>query len=152
MRFKLYDLAARFRSALEQCPGEGLSAYLEKRLARFPDQCCEIASLLLARFFRDQGFTQVACVQGVRDGTSHEWLEVDGFVVDITADQFADVDDPVIVSEVRELPWHSMFQVQRREPAFPRKAVRTEYDQAYAVLQRRLSLISPTDNPVSREV
>ena len=43
---------------------------------------------------------------------SHAWLEVGGFLIDITADQFCDRHEPVIVTLDRS--WHDQFQSQTR--------------------------------------
>lgn len=43
---------------------------------------------------------------------SHAWLEVGGFLVDMTADQFCDRLEPVIVTQ--DHSWHDQFQGQTR--------------------------------------
>jgi hypothetical protein len=44
----------------------------------------------------------------MRNDHSHVWIEQNGLIVDVTADQFDDVDDPVIVT--RDGAWHSEFE------------------------------------------
>jgi hypothetical protein len=60
---------------------------------------------------------------------SHAWLECDGLIADITADQFEDVDEPVIVT--RDRSWHAQFVYP--EPRYPVRV--SEYDPG---TQRRL--------------
>ena len=45
---------------------------------------------------------------GLRDGCSHAWIQREGLIIDITADQFDDVTEPVIVSD--SSPWHDSFE------------------------------------------
>jgi len=94
----LYQLASRFRQAIEVIPqsefrkvGSGISSFA---LRPFPAGCCGDTSELLAEFFRDNGFTGAIYASGTRGGDggeifSHAWLVVGDWVVDITADQFA---------------------------------------------------------------
>ena len=85
-------------------------------LRRFPVGCCKPASLLLMQWLRDQeglqGIVGVANAERVRspklnDESVHFWLEIDGWIVDITADQFGEGMDPVYVS--RDRTWHDTF-------------------------------------------
>jgi hypothetical protein len=46
-------------------------------------------------------------VVGWREGYSHAWIEADGVIVDITADQFQDISERVIVTTCS--PWHGSF-------------------------------------------
>jgi hypothetical protein len=41
----------------------------------------------------------------------HGWLEQNGLIVDITADQFPEVDKPVIVADNSQ--WHETFKRQK---------------------------------------
>jgi len=47
-------------------------------------------------------------MQGMRNGPTHAWIERDGVIVDITADQFDDVEQAVIVTADRT--WHDQFK------------------------------------------
>lgn len=49
----------------------------------------------------------------MRDGNSHAWLRREDLIVDITADQFPDQHQPVIVE--RRSRWHASFRVDRRD-------------------------------------
>jgi hypothetical protein len=142
-KLELHQLATKFRKAILSCPRANFSAYQRKHLQDFPTQSCDVASLLLAYYLREKGCEIVEKVSGCRnfgrpDEECHAWLEVDGWIVDITADQFQDLDDPVIVTAVKGQTWHSHFREQSRGPAYCPRAVKAEYDAAYAALQKRI--------------
>jgi hypothetical protein len=93
-----------------------------------PRGSCGDASLLLARFLRDHGFGEAAYVCGHLGPYSHAWLELEGFQIDITADQF--VRDPkkrLLSGRPRELRegvivttdrnWHANFDERLRHSA-----------------------------------
>jgi hypothetical protein len=52
---------------------------------------------------------------GLRGGATRACIEPEGLIVDITADQFADVDEPVIVTTVST--WHDTFSPMHPRPA-----------------------------------
>jgi hypothetical protein len=74
----------------------------------FPVECCHYGCCLLGAYLYRHGFTGIRKFSGSRSDLQHGehlWLEVDGAVVDITAYQFADVSDEVIVTE--HSAWHA---------------------------------------------
>lgn len=96
---------------------------------------------MLAEYFRTQGFDRFEVVSGerrkgkgpLRRWTSHAWLEGYGLVVDITADQFADVSTKVIV--VTGSAWHGRFLEQRRRsPGISEYACAAQLWRAYAAI------------------
>jgi len=54
----------------------------------FPRGCCGIISELLGDYINSLEIGEFQYVWSQRSGASHAWLEIDGLVVDITADQF----------------------------------------------------------------
>lgn len=136
---RLAAVAARFREALVACPRGDFSRFQRCRLSTFPKQCCDVASLLLAYRLRDLGFQNIVRCFGHLHGDSHVWLEVDGTIVDITADQFPSVEDPVIVAETKRSPFHAQIELSSREAALSQPAVRAEYERAYAAIKSWLS-------------
>ncbi|BDI30530.1 hypothetical protein CCAX7_25810 [Capsulimonas corticalis] len=69
--------------------------------------------MLLVRYLAERGYSQARSVNAmlIRDTTCrHEWVEVDGVIIDITADQFKARPKqlPVIVSD------HSTFHLSYR--------------------------------------
>jgi len=65
-------------------------------------------------FLRDHRIGDAEYVLGIsNNGTSHAWLEVGGFIVDITGDQFTcHPGAPVVVTQDRR--WHCYFQEDYR--------------------------------------
>jgi hypothetical protein len=102
------DAARRFRTALETAESPRLLG-----LRSFPKAACGDASRLLAQYLRDRGFGEWTIVTAWRDGMSrtHAWLEQDGWLIDITADQFEDVSEPVIAT--RRSDWHDGWEVRQ---------------------------------------
>jgi hypothetical protein len=55
----------------------------------FPRGCCRDASLLLNEFLMSNNLPKsLYCSKEVGELPSHGWLELDGYIMDITADQF----------------------------------------------------------------
>jgi hypothetical protein len=110
---QLRGLAVEFREAILAVRHE----LPFKKFAAFPTQTCDHSSILLGRYLRENGFVDVQYVDKGSRGPNHEthaWLEVDGIIVDITANQFQDVSDAAIVTE--DHSWHSSFYgVQRKD-------------------------------------
>jgi hypothetical protein len=93
--------ARRVRRALE---GDGWASY---GLREVPRGACGDASRLLGLHLESLGWGKWTYVMGIApgpDGGTHAWLEQAGLVVDITADQFPDIDEAVIVTTDRT--WH----------------------------------------------
>jgi hypothetical protein len=68
--------------------------------------CVRYRVCLLGQYLVDSGLGEWTYCSGVLpdSGNTHAWLEQDGVLVDITADQFSDVDSPVIVTV--DSKWH----------------------------------------------
>jgi hypothetical protein len=110
---QLKDAATCFRKAIERCDPRNLTVCMEN----FPVGACGDATLLLGTFLQEQGLGKFEYVLGwcadgeVNGRRSHAWMEADGIIVDITADQFSEIDQKVIVTTDRT--WHRRFE---REP------------------------------------
>jgi hypothetical protein len=109
-------LAARFRHAIEQSDQRRLPPGFDG----FPAGCCGDAALFLGTFFKEQGFGTFTYVCGLRgegaDQHSHAWFEApDGVIIDITADQFPEITEPVIVTAHSD--WHNTFDQEERHEA-----------------------------------
>lgn len=100
--------AGRFRAAFDE---GGLS---HAGFQRFPRGACGDASELLGEYLRNCGLGEWTYCSGISppDGdmfqSSHGWLERDGVIVDITADQFATGQPAVVVT--RDPSWYATFQ------------------------------------------
>ena len=76
----------------------------ESWVQRFPRNCCNNAANLLVVALRGVGAKKIFREIGtVENGDRHVWVNVDGFRVDITADQF---DGPTIVVAI-DSEWHA---------------------------------------------
>lgn len=99
------ETAIIYREAIERCRFD-----LGLTFKRFPRGSCGDATPLLGSYFIDLRIFEFDYYCGDygshADGTwsSHAWLQKDDIVVDITADQFQDVNDKVIVSTNSD--WH----------------------------------------------
>lgn len=133
--------AMAFRQAILECPDTGLIS-----LREFPNGSCGDASPLLGQFLDDQGLGKWEYVSGERKGDrhSHAWIEQRGLIVDITADQFPDIEEAVIVT--RDRSWHDQFLyfpnprhlagVEIYDPR-TRQMLRTSYERIMVVYGRK---------------
>ena len=124
MLVELRRLAGQFRTAIERCP----RARQHPDFENFPRGSCGDASLLLAKYLRENGHKGFVYVGGYRDGW-HHWLQRDNLVVDITADQFATKHKPVIVEFNSQ--WHLTFD---RDPLEEHVTDFEDYDDKTAAL------------------
>ena len=81
----------------------------------FPRGTCGDISDILAEYLYSIGFSNITYVCGERNGGSHAWLEISGLAIDITADQFDDVNEPVLIQNPKI--WHGQFSDQERRRA-----------------------------------
>lgn len=110
-------VALDFRRAVERA---GLRRY-SKLMGRFPVGCCKGASQLLAKYLVTELHTPlVTFVYAERGGggpgdpwQSHVWLSVGPHTLDITADQYPEIDAPVLVGAGQD-DWHMDWPRQRR--------------------------------------
>lgn len=85
----------------------------------FPGGSCSDASLVLGAILDDAGHTGFQCAWGEivkPDGTrpSHGWLQRGDLIVDITADQFDEIAEPVIVAT--DSAWHRKWRIVTMSP------------------------------------
>ena len=96
---RVRELAVRFRKAILKC----VRTELPLSLADFPTGSCADASMLLGTYFKDNGINGFILIKGKRgEGNSletHYWLEKGDILVDITADQFEDTNEEVVITE-----------------------------------------------------
>ncbi|PKK89945.1 MAG: hypothetical protein CVV64_11465 [Candidatus Wallbacteria bacterium HGW-Wallbacteria-1] len=108
-RSKLLKAATKFRDAIEKCH-KGLKLL---RFENFPRGSCGDTVYLLGRYLKDQGIGSFDCycgsiMLGQYDEQSHAWLQNGNLYLDITADQFDEINDRVII--VENSFWHQKFQ------------------------------------------
>lgn len=88
----LTAVATTFRTALESVPKFDFNGMTSLGLCDFPTGCCGDTAELLAAYLSDEGFPGFFYAEGKNGGRDsalgHAWLELDGLIVDVTADQF----------------------------------------------------------------
>lgn len=102
--------ALSFRTAILATKSETTAACLKT----FPEGACGDASLLLARYFEENGCGSFyyMSAKSINDEGTHAWLERDGLIVDITAAEQFDEIDNMIIRYDRSL--HEHFREIRR--------------------------------------
>ncbi|WP_162939586.1 hypothetical protein [Neorhizobium sp. NCHU2750] len=103
MMDELNDTATQFRDLIMRTQKSSLPITLQD----FPKGACGDTTLLLGHHLAELGHGDFRYYLGWRDGRSHAWLQSGSVIVDITADQFEDFDDPVFVSD--RSSWHEEF-------------------------------------------
>lgn len=130
---RLYTLSAKFREAILQSNKN----MLPETLRNFPSGACGDASLLLGDYLYSLGYSNIDYVCGWRSHQSHAWIEIDGTIIDITADQFPDKNEAVIVTTDKS--WHNQFIEDSRESArigSQDKSIERELNRALAEIIR----------------
>lgn len=77
----------------------------------FSKGCCGNASqdFLLHRL-KKAGFVNTVYVNGwCEKYKSHGWLEYKGYIIDITADQFPEIKEPIVIVKKEESEFHKQF-------------------------------------------
>jgi hypothetical protein len=95
--------ATRFRNAIDSARRDDWKGNMKG----FPVECCHHACTLLLLYFKRigmEGFRTYSGIHPTNQGGRHLWLQKGEIVIDITADQFPEIDKKVIVT--RESSWH----------------------------------------------
>jgi hypothetical protein len=104
IKFKnLFFEASKFRKAIDECD----KSLLPSPFNNIPSGCCKEASFILANYLKEKGFGNFDYISGIRMNRTHGWLLQDEIIIDITADQFEDNNENVIVSVNSK--WHKEF-------------------------------------------
>jgi hypothetical protein len=107
----LFLETSKFRRAIENCN----KSILPKSFHSFPKGSCCDASIILAHYLKEKGFGDFDYVSGIRMEKLHGWLRQKEIIIDITADQFADNDEKVIVT--LNPKWHDEFKAEKLHAA-----------------------------------
>jgi hypothetical protein len=99
---KLLIICTQFREALEKDVDD-----YPVIMGSFPLGCCGVVSRALGGYLMEIGYKSVEYVSGFSNKKSHAWIEIDDWIVDITADQFNDCDERIIITKDRS--FHSKF-------------------------------------------
>jgi hypothetical protein len=116
-RVELHRIAGAFRAGLA-------AARWPNYMPAFPRACCGTACDLLGLYLLDHGQGTARYVWGEKtvqqtdeeypQSQSHAWLVLNGFIIDITADQFDEGQESVIVC--RDSAWHRNWTVRSKRP------------------------------------
>ena len=116
---EVYEIAVRVRSAIES--QIAAASYVDCELKKFPRGSCEISSVILGLYLKSKGYENVFQGVGNRpipndmNKSNHVWLVLNNeIIVDITADQFNDCEERVIVG--RESKFHKTFKQYALRP------------------------------------
>lgn len=105
---QLVDACRMVRIAAQQISDENKISYFPS----FPRGWCGCVSRVLGAWltdsFQDNEFFYIC---GNRSG-SHAWIEYGEIILDITADQFDDCDDAIIVKPNKESMFHRSFEIE----------------------------------------
>ena len=111
IKFKVEELAIKFRDLIDDLINSDEVVNIYNFKQRFPTGNCLNAAQMLAKYFRDNDVNNVTVISGekIKGNGSHAWVDVDGLIVDITADQFEEFSYPkVFVGEESEL--HKLYK------------------------------------------
>ena len=82
----------------------------------FPSGSCGNISDILGEYLRSKGFNNIEYICGKTNKIrSHAWIEIEGYVVDLTAHQFNEVSEPIVSKKPSE--WHAQFEEVTRRSA-----------------------------------
>jgi hypothetical protein len=107
----LFIESLKFRRAIEECD----KTLLPISFNAFPKGSCGDASLILSHYLKEKGYGEFDYILGGRMGKSHGWLKQNDIIIDITADQFEDNNEKVIVT-VNPI-WHNEFKGEKQHIA-----------------------------------
>ncbi|WP_353165743.1 hypothetical protein [Acinetobacter sp.] len=106
-RMKNKDLNHLYKVIVEvyNCLLKELSKLDNSVHTRFPHGCCDIASSLLIRILKKEGFDDLKLVRGANfDNSYHVWVEYKDLIIDLTADQFDEINGAFILIEYNKYP------------------------------------------------
>src|SRR2546430_1217861 len=116
---QILQTATRFRVALDDLD----RSLFPEHLRDFPHGCCSDVSDLLATYLHDIGLGDFDLISAERETASdstvpfqtHAWLGQGNLIIDITADQFSENEESVIVHT--SSTWHDTFRVSSSRSA-----------------------------------
>lgn len=112
---KLLVECLQVRKALEDAAKRNMLP--DQMFYRFPHGACLTSTIVLAQYLlRFDDNNSFLIVRGWNQKTSHAWLEYNGYTIDVTADQFPEIDEPVYITA--EGKFHSQFKYERKTAKF----------------------------------
>lgn len=103
----LYKLAVEFRIVFQE------AALPESSLGGiFPQGLCGTACDMLSKYLEQNGISTAYVFGENSNCITHAWLEYEDLIIDITADQFSEIDEKVVVT--RNRCWYEQFNIESR--------------------------------------
>ena len=128
-----------FRNAIEAVS----KSFISESLKGFPEGACGDTTLLLGTYLQETGYGTFDYMLGRRfngdQWHTHAWLGGHGLIIDITADQFEEMVDTVVVTSQSD--WHETFEAEIRHPADYRIMDARTVKKLQADYQRIVSLV-----------
>lgn len=107
---KIYNLCFEFHALIEKVDLTKLFI----KMHRFPNGSCGDTSLLLGVHLKKHGYsTNYVCGTKIDGDEPHAWLEYKDIIIDITAYQFPEIQEKVIVTNKSK--WHNNFEVDAND-------------------------------------
>ncbi|MCG6036621.1 hypothetical protein MER72_04390 [Acinetobacter baumannii] len=77
----------------------------------FPKEYCEEVSSILLSILEDEGYTEFKMIKGSNNKKNkhHFWLESENYIIDLTAHQFDDINQPFILISKNDYPLFKKF-------------------------------------------
>ncbi|MCP1161350.1 hypothetical protein [Bacillus infantis] len=134
------SLAIEFRASIDELKSLRLEC---KWLSRFPRGRCGDTSDLFGKYLADHGLIS-EYVYGFSDTQSHGWIEIEGLIIDLTADQFEGISEKMLITNNRH--WHSKFGNQIRRQADFNAVMEFNDNRLYSLYKLITNNISNTSN------
>lgn len=157
--FNLRRIAQKFRDAIDAAKANR-EPY--EFFRKFPTGQCGYTTEMLAKYLSSRGYTQLVYETGAyywddfewnddHEPNQHTWLLAEGFVIDITGDQFKYYDDPIkndtavyvgpktAYYELFEVHAYGRMEISGYDPDSPKGK---ELDMWYQVIMKYLSQIN----------
>lgn len=121
---ELHEKATAFRTELERYyrrnPDVSHSTnFHNPTRGRFPLDHCKAAAYMFGEYLTNHCGVDsdlVSYVWGTRNDETHGWLMYDGWIVDLTPDQFEDEERKVIVNTEGDSTWNQSFSDLSKHP------------------------------------
>ncbi|UCS93286.1 hypothetical protein KZP23_21995 [Echinicola marina] len=91
---------------------EKIKTFKHPEFINFPSGSCFASSVLLNHFLINKGYLGFNIVFANLNNKSHSWVQNDQFIIDVTANQFDEIQEEVLVVRKGMDFWHRNFSVK----------------------------------------
>ncbi|MCG5791644.1 hypothetical protein [Acinetobacter baumannii] len=100
-----FDNVRQISESVYSCLSNELKNFINSCHQYFPFDCCDITSGLLYRVLSNEGYTEFKLMKGTdAENDCHVWIENDRYVIDLTAHQFNNFNEPMILINKENYP------------------------------------------------